>query len=697
MRNFGSWGVWLLATLQLGCSGCSGSTQQTHGEVVSTPELRNGTAASRRPGANDRQTDEGARISQERAHRFHPVQHPPYTHPGYEPVPPDRLPRMVQREVCFTGSPLPYTYSPHSGIGTKGRAGAAAPKANRARGVPERAGTADNAAQPSPPMAASPEPGHHASEGKVAQKRAPHPANPAKSESRQPQYPSAESAAGALSEYSSPSDRSRHELYHDWGASIYLSNDDTMSLSSAQRVIYAIDKQLPIPPEHIRPHEFLNYFSFRSAPVASGSDFSVLPSIAAKPGSAGEYTLGLVVAGRDVTRETRRNVGLTLVVDRSGSMASEGRMNYLKQGLQRMTSELKHGDLINMVLFDDSVCTPLENFVVGRDSMAVLQRVIARLQPRGSTNLHSGLKRGYELANDSYQDAFTNRVLLISDALANTGVTDPQLLSLVSESYDKRRVRLSGVGVGSDFNDALLDRLTEKGKGAYVFLGSEAEVDAVFGIRFTSLVETIANDVHFRLHLPPSLRMNTFYGEESSAVKSDVQAVHYFAGTSQLFLSDVVALQGALARNDEIMLTIEYENPETGGKQVEEYAFPLGDLERDPRDVEKGRLLMSFIDGVRDIELAAVESASRGRHAEHAATQCSVGRDALARQAAAVPDDREVTRVLALWETYCQRFPRPRYQPPQVVPRQYAPEQPQPAPYRRPAPRGSDVWPSAMR
>jgi hypothetical protein len=67
--------------------------------------------------------------------------------------------------------------------------------------------------------------------------------------------------------------------YEAFGSSIYLSNDDTMSLSSAQRIVYAIDHSLPLPAEHIRPHELLNYFSFDTEPVSSGYDFSVRPDI----------------------------------------------------------------------------------------------------------------------------------------------------------------------------------------------------------------------------------------------------------------------------------------------------------------------------------------------------------------------------------------------------------------------------------
>ena len=174
-------------------------------------------------------------------------------------------------------------------------------------------------------------------------------------------------------------------------------------------------------------------------------------------------------------------------------------------------------------------------------------------------------------------------------------------MSMASRFYDRRRIRLSGVGVGRQFNDGLLDRLTEQGRGAYVFLGSEAEVDAVFGPRFISLIETTANDVHFRLHLPPSLRMNVFYGEESSVVKEDVQAIHYFANTSQLFLSDLMAKRGRVRPQDSVMLTIEYEDPETGAKLVHEQAFNLGEISREGTNVRKAQLLTHWVDSMAEM------------------------------------------------------------------------------------------------
>ena len=469
--------------------------------------------------------------------------------------------------------------------------------------------------------------------------------------------------------------------YQDWGQATYLSNDDTMSLSSAQRIIYAIDRYLPLPPEHIRPHELLNYFSFNTIPVAETDDFSVVAEIAPNPEKDGIYDLALAVKGRPMDINTRRNGALTLVIDRSGSMADEGRMNYLKQGLRKMVSQLKPGDLVNMVVFDHNVCSPLENYVVGRDRPQVLDSAIEGLKPRGSTDLYSGLSQGYQLADRSYQPTYSNRVMLVTDALANTGVTDSRAIAMVGKYYDDRRIRLSGVGVGSDFNDDLLDKLTERGKGAYVFLGSEQEVDAVFGGRFISLLETTALDVHFQLHLPPSLRMNVFYGEEASAVKEEVQAIHYFANTSQLFFSELMARGGKLRPEDWIMMTIEYEDPETGAQTMEEVAWNLGDIQGASANLDKARMLMDFTQRLGELAYRPAPSGYRtwaGGWEDQGAWQiCDEGRRTLAQRAAKIQSDSEVARVRGLWEKMCSRYPEPA----------------QPS---RPVQGQSDSWPGAQ-
>ena len=387
-------------------------------------------------------------------------------------------------------------------------------------------------------------------------------------------------------------ERARRVL--DWGATVYLSNDDSMSLASAQRTLYALKHKQRLSASEVRPHELLNYFSFDVAPVPEAQLFSVLGA-AQQDGD----TLSVSLAVRGANPE-RQPLDLTLALDRSCSMRQDGRMDYTKRGLSQLAGNLQDGDRVDVVLFDSSVCTPLENFVVGRDDPSLLDLTISQLAPKGSTDLDGGLREAYRIqgGRDAQEVAKRNkRVVLITDAELNTGNVDEDLVSEVGKQFDAHDVRLTGIGVGRTFNDEMLDKLTEKGKGAYVYLGSEAVVDRVFGPGFDSLTRTIAHDVQFSLELPDSLAMERFYGEEASTVASDVQPIHYYAGTTQLFLQDLAIRGGSLQLSDPLRMRIRYTDAATGEPGEQVLHTTLGALvDGDTHNLRKGQALMAFAD-----------------------------------------------------------------------------------------------------
>lgn len=375
-------------------------------------------------------------------------------------------------------------------------------------------------------------------------------------------------------------------------SSLYLSNDDSMSLASAQRLIYAINNFLPIYRGEIRPHEFLNYFHFKTLPVAGGQTFSVNFQMA--PREKGQ-TLSLAVQGKTLTKEDRQQAVITFIVDKSGSMQAQGKMEYLKEGMETLKAQLKDGDVINVVEFDHQVCNAIEGFQVGRDNWKGYNQTVEELAPRGSTDLHAGLVEGYKLAERFYQPGKLNRVILITDAIANTGTLSPELMASIGKYYDTQKIALSGIGVGLDFNDELLDTLTDKGKGAYLFLGIKEAIPRVFGSEFVSLLETVARNVHFQATFPKDLHLEIFYGEEVSTEKAKVQPIHYFANTSQLFLLD---LAGAIKEEQpRFTLKMEFEDPRSGENKVETVTRSLQEIQANGRDnVAKARLIMSFAD-----------------------------------------------------------------------------------------------------
>ena len=428
----------------------------------------------------------------------------------------------------------------------------------------------------------------------------------------------------------------------DWGATIFLSNDDSMSLASAQRLLYAVKNKVSFPVSQIRPHELLNYFSFDTVTPDADQAFDVLAS-AEQDGD----TLEVAFAVKGATPDPEP-LDLTVVVDRSGSMSADGRMEYTKRGLRKMADQLKSGDRLDVVLFDDTKCVPLENYVVGRDDPSLLAQTIDNMRPEGGTDLDLGLREGYRVAKSHRDTRHRNRrMMLLTDAMLNTGDVNPNTVTEIAKAYDGDGIRLTGVGVGRDFNDKILDMLTEKGKGAYVYLGSEAVVDRVFGVGFPSLVQTIAHDVHFELQLPDSLAMERFYGEEASTNKADIQPIHYYAGTSQVFLQDL-AIDGKPKRGDKVTLTVSYRDAQTGEPAKRVFRTTVGDmLDADPHNVRKGKALMAWTD-------LLTEQAMGG-------DACGAPLDAYARRAARVSGDAEIGYVNGLIATRCGDFDLPDY------------------------------------
>lgn len=453
--------------------------------------------------------------------------------------------------------------------------------------------SAAESAAPPPPAADAAAPTEKREEAKRRPARPSKPQGPPQTASAPPPvHQDADAEMEESDDRSRPMQQPRMEW--DYGATVYLSNDDSMSLASAQRLLWAVDQQRSFSAREVRPHELLNYFSFDTVQPKEGQLFSVLGG-AEQQGDT--LSVALAVQGAMPAREP---LDLSLVIDRSGSMRAEGRMEYVKRGLSTMTESLRDGDRIDLTLFDSSVCTPVENFVVGRDDMSVLTSAIQAMQPRGSTDLDAGLREGYRIQtgrSGAERHHRNQRILLLTDAFLNSGNVDQSLVSEIGKRFEDDGIRVTGIGVGREFNDTMLDKITEKGKGAYVYLGSEAVVDRVFGSGFDSLTQTIAHDVQFSIELPDSLAMKKFYGEESSTNAADVQPINYYAGTSQVFLQDLKIRDANPARQDRVTFRIKYREADTGEPNEQVFTTTVGALlDGDTHNLDKAQALMAWTD-----------------------------------------------------------------------------------------------------
>jgi Ca-activated chloride channel family protein len=288
---------------------------------------------------------------------------------------------------------------------------------------------------------------------------------------------------------------------------------DTASYGYARRQI--LDGQRP-DPAMIRPEEFVNAFA-QDYPEPEGDGFSVHADGTRLPDESGERLLRIGLQTRGEPDQTRPDATLTFVVDVSGSMGEPGRLDLVRDALHTLVDQLRPSDAVALVAFTTEARVEREMTRVS-DSRA-LHEAIERLRPEDSTNLDDGLRLGYRVARDGFRRGTSNRVVLLSDGLANTGSTDPDtILERVREEAAKQIVLL-GVGVGSQYGDALMERLADRGDGFVVYVSEREQARDVFVHRLPSTLAVRALDAKAQVTFDSeTVRTYRLIGYEDRAV-----------------------------------------------------------------------------------------------------------------------------------------------------------------------------------
>lgn len=206
-------------------------------------------------------------------------------------------------------------------------------------------------------------------------------------------------------------------------------------------------------------------------------------------------------------------VNLSIVIDRSGSMADDNKLEKVKAALKALVNELRDNDRISLIVYDDSasVIWPTQVLASRRESLC---NVISRIYPGTSTNLHQGLMLGYQEVLRNFQDGATNRVILLTDGIANVGVVDPARIIGESRSFNNKGIDLSTIGVGRDINEDLLRNLAKSGHGLYHFVADSDDIEKTFIKEAQSLVSLVAQKVRVDIDFDSPLQLTQVYGYE---------------------------------------------------------------------------------------------------------------------------------------------------------------------------------------
>ncbi|MFF6963800.1 von Willebrand factor type A domain-containing protein [Streptomyces anthocyanicus] len=274
---------------------------------------------------------------------------------------------------------------------------------------------------------------------------------------------------------------------------------DTASYGYARRTLS--EGRLP-DPATVRPEEFVNSFR-QDYDRPDGDGFSVTVDGA----RTDDEDWSLVRVGlntRPAERQSERPpAALTFVIDISGSMGEPGRLDLAQEALGTMTDRLRDDDSVALVTFSDEAETVLPMTRLG-DHRGRVHDAIDGLEPTDSTNLGAGMETGYETAVEGRREGATNRVVLVSDALANTGDTDADtILERIATERREHGITLFGVGVGSDYGDALMERLADKGDGHTTYVSTTEDAREVFSEQLPRHIELTARDAKAQVAFDP--------------------------------------------------------------------------------------------------------------------------------------------------------------------------------------------------
>ena len=217
--------------------------------------------------------------------------------------------------------------------------------------------------------------------------------------------------------------------------------------------------------------------------------------------------------GEDNNSASRRPINLSLVLDRSGSMSGSPIYNAINAA-QKLVEYLSPEDYLSVVIYDDVAETLVPPQLV--TEKAKIQAAIGKIRTRGITNLSGGWLMGCDLVQSQQQEDRLNRVLLLTDGLANRGITNPQILIKTAKEKSEAGIITTTLGFGNNFNEDLLIGMADAAGGNFYFIQSADDAANVFDIEMQSLTSVVGQNLTVNLSSKNAIKVAEVLNKYSS-------------------------------------------------------------------------------------------------------------------------------------------------------------------------------------
>lgn len=233
--------------------------------------------------------------------------------------------------------------------------------------------------------------------------------------------------------------------------------------------------------------------------------------------------------------ERRAPLDLAFVLDRSGSMAGD-KLSLVKEAVSAALSLLNDDDRAALIVYDNRV-ERLQSLAHATSRVkASLRLALHGVDEGGSTNLSGGWLAGCDelaAAMGGGGGRRLRRALLLTDGLANVGITDEAELTHHAAELRRRGISTTALGVGEDFDEGLLSGMSEAGGGNFQYIARPDQLLAFFQDEIGELLSVVAGELKLCLTLPHGVRAtlvnpfpHTRVGKRIEVALGDVPAGH---------------------------------------------------------------------------------------------------------------------------------------------------------------------------
>ncbi len=286
--------------------------------------------------------------------------------------------------------------------------------------------------------------------------------------------------------------------------STFSADVDTASYCNLRRMLnddYAPDD---IPTGAVRVEEMLNYFRYDYAAPEGDARFGVTARMASCPWNPAHVLLTLGVRAADAPKASEEGSNLVFLVDVSGSMSDDNKLDLAKRALSMLVDELGEKDSVSIVTYASGEEILIEGASPAKDKARLLGAIDA-LSAGGSTNGQRGLAQAYEVAQRYLRPKGNNRVIMCSDGDLNVGITsESDLHDFVTEKKETG-IYLSVLGFGNgNYKDTKMETLADDGNGNYYYIDSILEARKVLCEELTQTLYAVADDVKFQVEFNPA-------------------------------------------------------------------------------------------------------------------------------------------------------------------------------------------------